>query len=236
MIERQVAHLARLVEDLLDVSRITRGKVGLRRSRVDLSTIVLNAIETSQPLIAERGHEFTLELPPEPLPLDADPTRLAQVISNLLNNAAKYTPRGGRISLTAVREDRTVTIRIKDSGIGIEAGMLPKIFDMFTQADNRLERATGGLGIGLTLVRHFVEMHGGSVQAASAGPHLGSEFVVRLPIGAAPATPALDQAAREVPAGIGRRAAHPRGRRQPRHRGHDVHAAQNSRQRSNDGQ
>jgi signal transduction histidine kinase/ActR/RegA family two-component response regulator len=182
VIERQIRHLARLVEDLLDVSRITRGKIELRRSPVDLAAVVLNAVETSQPLITDRGHEFTLELPPEPLPLDADPVRLAQVLANLLNNAAKYTPRGGRISLTAAREGGIVVIRVKDSGIGIAADVLPKIFDMFIQADNRLERATGGLGIGLTLVKHFVEMHGGTVEAMSAGPSLGSEFVVRLPL------------------------------------------------------
>ena len=192
IIERQVRHLARLVEDLLDVSRITRGKVELRRRRVDLSAIVVNAVETSQPLIAERGHEFVLELPRESLPVDADPTRLAQVISNLLNNAAKYTPRGGRISLAAVREGNVVTIRIKDNGIGIESTMLPKIFDMFVQVDNRIERASGGLGIGLTLVRHFVELHGGSVHAASDGPQLGSEFAIRLPLGEAPAVATPD--------------------------------------------
>jgi len=203
VIERQVRHLARLVEDLLDVSRITRGKIELRRGRVDLCAIVLNAVETSRPLIAERGHELALELPPESLPLDADPTRLAQVISNLLNNAAKYTPRGGRIALTAAREDKSVTIRIKDSGIGIEPGMLPKIFDMFVQADNRIERSTGGLGIGLTLVRHFVELHGGSVHAASGGPNLGSEFTIRLPLGEAPVAATSEPRAPGTPAGPG---------------------------------
>jgi signal transduction histidine kinase/ActR/RegA family two-component response regulator len=192
IIERQVRHLARLVEDLLDVSRITRGKVELRRRRVDLSAVVVNAVETSQPLIAERGHEFALELPRESLPVDADPTRLAQVISNLLNNAAKYTPRGGRLSLAAAREGNMVAIRIKDDGIGIESTMLPKIFDMFVQVDNRLERATGGLGIGLTLVRHFVELHGGSVHAASGGPQRGSEFTIRLPLAEMPVAAAPD--------------------------------------------
>jgi signal transduction histidine kinase len=166
-------------------SRITRGKVELRRRRVDLSAIVVNAVETSKPLIAERGHEFALELPRESLPVNADPTRLAQVISNLLNNAAKYTPRGGRISLAAVREGNMVTIRIKDDGIGIEPSMLPKIFDMFVQVDNRLERATGGLGIGLTLVRHFVELHGGSVHAASDGPQRAVSSPLACPSGSA---------------------------------------------------
>jgi len=182
VIERQVRQLARLVEDLLDVSRISRDKVELRTSRVDLRDIVQSAIETSQPLITERAHDFRVDLPPDPLPLLADPTRLAQVLSNLLNNAAKFTPRGGRVVLTAAREGGGVSIRVADTGIGIEADMLPQIFDMFIQADNRLERTTGGLGIGLTLVRHFVEMHGGNVRASSPGPNEGSEFVVWLPL------------------------------------------------------
>jgi len=182
VIGRQVRHLARLVEDLLDVSRISRDKVELRLARVDLGDIVHSAIETSQPLIAGRDHAFSMELPAEPLPLDADATRLAQVISNLLNNAAKFTPNGGRIALIVTRDDAFVTIRVRDSGVGIDAAMLPKVFDMFIQADNRLERTTGGLGIGLTLVRHFVEVHGGTVEALSAGRDRGSEFVVRLPL------------------------------------------------------
>jgi len=182
VIERQVHQLARLVEDLLDVSRISRDKIELRASSVDLHEIVHNAIETSQPLITERAHDFRVDLPTEPLPLHADATRLAQVLSNLLNNAAKFTPRGGRIVLAAVRDARGVTIRVADTGIGIEPAMLSQIFDMFIQADNRLERTTGGLGIGLTLVRHFVEMHGGSVQASSPGRNGGSEFVVWLPL------------------------------------------------------
>lgn len=182
VIERQVHHLARLVEDLLDVSRISRGKIELRRHPVDLASVVRNAVETSQPLITERAHELSLDLPPDPVLVDVDATRLGQVISNLLNNAAKYTPSGGRIVLSARIESGIVTIRVKDTGIGIDPSLLPTIFDMFVQADNRVERETGGLGIGLTLVRHFVDMHGGSVRAKSDGPNRGSEFVVTLPV------------------------------------------------------
>ena len=182
VIGRQVGQLARLVEDLLDVSRISRDKIELRRSRVDLRDIVAAAIETSQPLLAERGHEFIATLPAEPLPVNADVTRIAQVVSNLLNNAAKFTPRGGRILLVAERDAGSVAIRVSDNGVGIDAAMLPKIFEMFIQEDNRLERTTSGLGIGLTLVRHFVQMHGGTVRAASAGRGRGTEFVIRLPL------------------------------------------------------
>ncbi len=189
VIERQVRQLARLVEDLLDVSRISRDKVELRTSRIDLRDIVQNAIETSQPLITERAHELCVDLPSGPLPLDADATRLAQVLSNLLNNAAKFTPRGGRVVLAAARSNDGVSIRVADTGIGIEPAMLGEIFDMFIQADNRLERTMGGLGIGLTLVRHFVEMHGGNVHASSAGRNCGSEFVVWLPLAEASPSP-----------------------------------------------
>ena len=197
VIGRQVRHLARLVEDLLDVSRISRDKVELRLARVDFGDIVHSAIETSQPLIAGRDHVFSMDLPAEPLPLDADATRLAQVISNLLNNAAKFTPSGGRIALVVTRDDGFVTIRVKDNGVGIDATMLPKVFDMFIQADNRLERTTGGLGIGLTLVRHFVDVHGGTVEARSAGRDRGSEFIVRLPLAAVPSDAPLAAAAPE---------------------------------------
>ncbi len=182
IIERQVWHLARLVEDLLDVSRISRGRVDLRIERVELADVVRNAIETSQPLIDARQHRLEVSLPADPTPIDVDGTRIAQVIANLLNNAAKYTPRGGVISLSVVRESAWVTIRVRDSGIGIAPQLLESIFDMFVQADNRLEREMGGLGIGLTLVRHFVEMHGGTVRARSNGSGNGSEFVVTLPV------------------------------------------------------
>ncbi|HEX7183239.1 MAG TPA: ATP-binding protein [Thermoanaerobaculia bacterium] len=182
MMERQVHHMVHLVDDLLEVSRITRGKIELRRERVELSTIVQNAIETSHPLIEASRHELSVTLPPEPLMLDADPVRLAQVVANLLNNAAKYTDPGGRIWLTAGREGGEAVIRVLDSGIGIPPEMMPRIFEMFAQADRSLGRSQGGLGIGLTLVRNLVQMHGGSLQAASAGPGQGSEFTVRLPL------------------------------------------------------
>jgi PAS domain S-box-containing protein len=184
VIDRQVFQLTRLVDDLLDVSRITRGKIELRKERVQLAAIVNSAVEASRPLIEKWGHEFTVTLPPEPIYLEADQTRLAQALLNLLNNAAKYTEQGGRIWLTAERDGEHVVIRVKDTGIGIPQEMLPRIFDMFTQVDRSLERSQGGLGIGLTLVQSLVERHGGTVKAHSGGPGKGSEFVVRLPVAA----------------------------------------------------
>jgi CheY-like chemotaxis protein/two-component sensor histidine kinase len=184
MIERQVQQMVRLVDDLLDLSRISRGKTELRQERVELAAVLYSAVETSRPLIEQSGHELTVTLPPEPIPLDGDPTRLAQVFSNLLNNAAKYTAGAGHIWLTAEREDGSgsVTVRVRDNGLGISEEMLPLIFEMFTQVDRSLERAQGGLGIGLTLVKRLVEMHGGTVEARSKGPNRGSEFAVRLPV------------------------------------------------------
>ena len=182
VIDRQVQHTARLVDDLMDVSRITRGKIGLRKERVTLQSIVNSAVEASRPLIEKRGHDLTVSVPSEPIELEADLTRLAQVLLNLLNNAAKYTEPGGRISMSAQRDNGHVMIRVKDTGVGIQAEMLPHIFDLFTQVDRSLERTQGGLGIGLTLVERLVELHGGTVEAYSAGLGLGSEFVVRLPI------------------------------------------------------
>jgi PAS domain S-box-containing protein len=182
IIDRQVQQMVRLIDDLLDLSRISRGKIELRRERIDLADVLNSAIETSRPLIEESGHQLTVRLPSEPLPLDADLTRLAQVFLNLLNNSAKYTERGGQICLTAERAGDTVAVRVRDTGIGIPPQMLPRIFEMFTQVDRSLERAQGGLGIGLTLVRRLVEMHGGSVEAHSDGPGTGSEFIVRLPL------------------------------------------------------
>ena len=181
VMDRQVGQMTRLVDDLLDVSRITRGKVALRKERVELSAVVLRAVEAAQPLIDARRHEFATALPPGPVYLDADPTRLAQALGNLLTNAAKYTEEGGRIWLTVLREGAHAVVTVRDTGIGISADMLPRVFDLFTQVDSTLDRAQGGLGIGLTLVRSLVEMHGGSVRAASAGPGKGSEFVVTLP-------------------------------------------------------
>ncbi|HSD29224.1 MAG TPA: PAS domain S-box protein [Vicinamibacteria bacterium] len=190
VIGRQVHQMTRLVDDLLDVSRITRGKIELRREVLELATVVGSAVEASRPLIDKWGHELTVTVPPHPILLDADPTRLAQVVSNLLNNAAKYTEHGGRIGLIAEQEGDQVAIRVNDNGVGIPAEMRPRIFDLFAQADRSLERSEGGLGIGLTLVQRLVQMHGGSVEARSEGPGKGSEFVVRLPIARAAARPA----------------------------------------------
>ena len=179
--ERQVEHMARLLDDLLDVSRFTQGKIQLRKVPVDLTTILPHAVETSRPLIEASGHELLTSFPAEPVWLDGDPTRLAQVVANLLNNAAKYTDRGGRITLAADREGDEAVVRVRDTGIGLSAEMLPRVFDLFAQADRSLDRSQGGLGIGLTLVRSLVELHDGSVSVESRGPGQGSEFIVRLP-------------------------------------------------------
>jgi PAS domain S-box-containing protein len=181
VMERQVKQMVRLIDDLLDLSRISRGKIQLRKERVELSAAVDAAVESSRPLIDSAGHTLTVALPPEPVVLEADPTRLAQVLANLLNNAAKYTEPGGRINLSAERPGEQVVIRVKDTGVGIPPEALPRIFEMFTQVDRSPGRAQGGLGIGLSLVRGLVELHGGSVSAHSEGPGKGSEFVVRLP-------------------------------------------------------
>jgi CheY-like chemotaxis protein len=182
MMERQLAHMVRLIDDLLDVSRISRNKMELRRSRILLSDVISNAVETARPLIEAAGHELAIALPTEPVFLDADLTRLAQVFGNLLTNSAKYTEAGGHIRLDAVLVDGEVVVSVRDTGIGIPAEALPTIFDMFSQVDRSLERSTGGLGIGLALVRGLVEMHGGSVSAKSDGPGHGSTFTVRLPV------------------------------------------------------
>ena len=182
MMERQLGQMIRLIDDLLDVSRITRGKLDLRKERVELAAIIKNAVDTALPHIEAAGHELDVNVPAQPLYLDADPVRLAQVLSNLLNNAAKYTERGGRISLAAERRDREAVVTVRDTGVGIPSEALSSIFEMFTQIDHSLERAHGGLGIGLTLVKRLVEMHGGSVEAHSAGVGKGAEFVVRLPV------------------------------------------------------
>jgi signal transduction histidine kinase/DNA-binding response OmpR family regulator len=187
IIERQVQHLVRLVDDLLDLSRITRGKIRLQTEPVDIAGVVARAVETSRPLIDARKHELNVVLPREPVRVQGDPVRLAQVLGNLLNNAAKYTEEGGRIWLSAERQDGDVVLRVRDTGLGIPPEMLSSIFDLFTQAERSLDRSQGGLGIGLTLVRRLVEMHAGRVEAFSAGANQGSEFVVRLP--------ALDEAA-----------------------------------------
>lgn len=182
VMERQVDQLVRLVDDLLDVSRIIRGKVELRPEPVELSTVVSRAVETARPLIDSQEHELTISLTPEPVWLNADLVRLAQVVSNLLNNAAKYTEKRGHIWLTAERLTDEVLLRVRDNGIGVAAENLPRIFDLFTQADRSLDRSQGGLGIGLSVVRNLVEMHGGSVTVKSEGLGKGSEFTVRIPV------------------------------------------------------
>jgi PAS domain S-box-containing protein len=182
LMERQLAQMVRLVDDLLDVSRITRGKLELRKERVPISTIVHSAIETSRPLIDHMEHELTLKLPRQPIVVDADPTRLAQVLSNLLNNAAKYMDRGGHIELTVERRGSDVVVSVKDRGIGVAADQLPRLFEMFSQVDHSLEKSQGGLGIGLTLAKRLVEMHGGRIEARSEGIGQGAEFVLRLPV------------------------------------------------------
>ena len=184
VIEDQIKHMTRMVDDLLDVSRITRGKVDLQKETIALADVVELAVEASRPLIEDYRHQLTVALPPEPVLVDVDPARLAQVLSNLLNNAAKYTDEGGQISLTADRLGEDVIVRVRDTGIGIAPDLLPKIFDLFTQADRTLSRSRGGLGIGLTLVRSLVELHDGRVTAQSRGLGQGSEFVVRLPVAA----------------------------------------------------
>ncbi len=181
MMERQIGHLVRLVDDLLDISRISRGKIELKRRRIELTSSMHQAVEVVRSLYKDMNHELTITVPQQPIYLNADPTRLVQVVGNLLNNACKFTDNGGRISLVVQREGEQVLIRVRDNGIGIDAEQLPRIFEMFTQIDTSLERSISGLGIGLTLVKNLVEMHGGTVEAKSAGKNQGSEFVVRLP-------------------------------------------------------
>jgi PAS domain S-box-containing protein len=182
MMERQLGHMVRLIDDLLDVARINQEKMELRPTRLLLADVIESALETTRPLIHAAGQTLTVSLPEEPLALEADSTRLAQVLANLLNNSAKYTEPGGHIALAAERAGRDVVISVRDDGIGIPEQALPRIFDMFSQVDRSIERTTGGLGIGLALVKGLVEMHGGSVTAQSAGEGMGSTFTVRLPL------------------------------------------------------
>jgi two-component system, sensor histidine kinase len=192
MMERQLRQMVRLVDDLLDVSRITTGKLTLKAEVVALHDVIRSAIDTAKPLLDMRQHALTVALPAEPIHVKADPTRLSQVFSNLLNNAANYTQPGGRVELRARAGERDVTVSIRDNGIGIAPEMLAAVFAMFAQADGSLERVQGGLGVGLTLARHLVELHGGSIEAASQGVGHGSEFVVHLPrVPAGAATPAI---------------------------------------------
>ena len=181
MMERQLSQLVHLIDDLLDLSRIARGKIELRRGRIELAAAVRDAVETSRPLIEEQEHQLQVLLPPRPVYVDGDRSRLAQVFANLLNNAARYTGRGGHIRLAVEQEGSDAVVRVRDDGAGIPREKLEIIFEMFTQVDRKLERSKGGLGIGLNLVRGLVEMHGGRVEAHSDGPGTGSEFVVRLP-------------------------------------------------------
>jgi PAS domain S-box-containing protein len=190
MMERQLVQLVRLIDDLLDLSRITRDRIELRRERTTLGAVVGNAVDTVRPLLAERMHELALVTPAEEIRLWADPTRLSQIVANLLHNAAKYTDPGGHITLRVERREQELMLCVEDNGIGIPPDLLPVIFDMFRQSPHTVARSLGGLGIGLTLVRRLVELHGGSIEAASAGSGLGSRFTVRLPLPAAPiATP-----------------------------------------------
>lgn len=186
VIDRQVQQMSRMLDDLLDVSRVAHDKPQLRRERVALADVVDAAVEISQPLIDDAHHDFSVVLPPEPIYLDADPVRLAQVFGNLLNNAAKYTEEGGHISLTAKRQGSDVVVSVSDDGIGIAPELLPHIFDLFSQAKPALVRSQGGLGIGLSLVKGLVELHEGRVEAHSGGARAGSEFIVRLPVAAEP--------------------------------------------------
>ncbi len=189
MMDRQVNHMVRLVDDLLELSRITRGKIDLRIEPVELTSIVAAAVEASRPLIESAEHNLIVSMPEEPIVVRADAVRLAQVFSNLLNNAVKYTDNGGSISLVVRREAESAVVSVTDTGIGISPAALPSVFDMFVQVEGRDRRPQSGLGIGLTLVRSIVEMHGGQVEAHSPGNGHGSQFVVRLPLSAGKPTP-----------------------------------------------
>jgi PAS domain S-box-containing protein len=183
MMERQVKHLVRLVDDLLDISRITRGKVQLRKEPAEVSALIARAADVAQPQMEAKGLDFSVSLPREPIFLEADPTRFDQILANLLNNAAKFTPPGGRVELSAERAgDSGVRIVVRDSGIGFDPDLLPQIFEPFFQVNQSLDRTQGGLGIGLTLARTLVEMHGGTLTAVSNGLGQGSEFIVDLPL------------------------------------------------------
>jgi signal transduction histidine kinase/CheY-like chemotaxis protein len=186
VIDRQIAQMARLIDDLLDISRITNNKLNLRKEPVDLAEVVRAAVEACRPILGASDHELGVTLPDQPAWVYADPTRIAQVIGNLLNNAAKYTPESGRITLTVETADEQAVVRVRDNGVGIPPEMLARVFDMFTQVEDAGGRAKGGLGIGLTLAQRLVELHGGTIRAESEGPGKGSQFTVRLPVVPAP--------------------------------------------------
>ena len=181
MMERQLKQMVRLVDDLLEVSRISRGKIELRREDVELAAVLRNAVEQSQPLMDERGHRLETNLPPERIVVHGDAARLSQVFGNLLNNAAKYTEAGGHVELAVRVEGGEAVVSVRDNGIGIPEDMLSQVFDIFTQVDRSLEKSQGGLGIGLSIAKRLVEMHGGRIAVASGGHRRGSEFTVRLP-------------------------------------------------------
>ncbi|HEX7843783.1 MAG TPA: ATP-binding protein, partial [Kofleriaceae bacterium] len=194
VIERQTQHLVRLVDDLLDISRITRGKTELKREPIEVAEIVAKAIEIASPLVEQRRHELDVQVAPHGLPVSADPARFAQVVANLLTNAAKYTEPGGRITITAARSGSDVELAVRDTGIGIAPEMLPRVFDLFVQERQALDRSHGGLGLGLSIVKSLVELHGGTVRAESAGRGQGTTMTVRLP-SRAPVAVALPLAA-----------------------------------------
>lgn len=199
MMERQAQHMVRLIDDLLDVNRINRGKIELRSGRVELASILHHVLQDCGPLALEAGQDLQLELPESPIYLNGDPVRLTQIFSNLLTNACKYTPCGGRVWLSVAPQDDQVTVEVRDTGAGIPPDMLEKIFDMFTQVHPDLERSHEGLGIGLSLVRHLVELHGGSVAAHSDGPGKGSRFTVTLPILRDAPEPAITDTVHDIP-------------------------------------
>jgi signal transduction histidine kinase len=200
MMDRQLVHLVRLIEDLLDIARVSQGKIELRKERIQAADVIRSALESSQPLIDSAGHSLTIGAPPEPIWLNADLTRVAQIVGNLLNNAAKYTPEGGRIGLSLRTDGDDAVIAVSDNGLGVPVDMQSKIFQLFAQVEHHSDRAKGGLGIGLALVKQLVAMHGGSVSAESAGPGQGSVFTVRIPLAAADATksPQAEEPAAEL--------------------------------------
>jgi CheY-like chemotaxis protein/two-component sensor histidine kinase len=193
MLDRQSRHMVRLVDDLLDVSRISRGKIELRRDRIDLAEVIKQGVETARPLCNDHGHDLQLALPLEPIYLYGDANRLAQVVGNLVNNACKFTPRGGSVHIHAERDRQSAIIRVRDTGIGLAADQMPRIFDIFSQILPSRDRSRDGLGIGLNIVKKLVELHGGTIEARSAGIDQGSEFVIHLPI--------ADQASPDRPTG-----------------------------------
>jgi signal transduction histidine kinase/CheY-like chemotaxis protein len=195
LIRRQVKHLARLIEDLLDISRITRGKIELRLQRIDACAVIKSAVEVIRPLFDERRHELTVSMTDSDLWCEADPIRLEQMLVNLLNNAAKYTDPGGHISLIARQNGNKISLKVKDDGVGIPPARIPAMFELFVQGDQNLARVEGGLGIGLAIVKRIAELHGGTASAFSEGPGKGSEFTVRLPVAAppAPSAPAANE-------------------------------------------